>query len=178
MDLLTSRCEHFPRGHLLPGVMLPFAHRQCIHTEIQKSTCIIFCISCYMYHMYHMYESVAMMAQTFIMMPHRESENGNDELTDSQLYDACMQVESMSASHSSNVLSVAQLRAIAVLQLASQAPRGPPCSRLHKTKEFMFYCSQWVRRSFSTEPPARVQSAMLDHSLRNFLLAFLEVATR
>ena len=24
---------------------------QCIHTEIQKSTCIIFCISYYMYHM-------------------------------------------------------------------------------------------------------------------------------
>ena len=106
-----------------------------------------------MYHMYHMYESVAMMAQTFIMMPHRESENGNDELTDSQLYDACMQVESMSASHSSNVLSVAQLRAIAVLQLASQAPRGPPCSRLHKTKEFMFYCSQWAEEVFQQSLP-------------------------
>ena len=58
-------------------------------------------------------------------LPHRESENDNDELTDSQLYDACMQVESMSASHSSNVLSVAQLRAIVVLQLAYHAPTGP-----------------------------------------------------
>ena len=41
---------------------------QCIHTEIQKSTCIMFCISCYMYHMYHhMYESVAVLAQSFIL---------------------------------------------------------------------------------------------------------------
>ena len=49
----------------------------------------------------------------------------NDELTHGQLYDACMQVESMSANHSSNVLIVAQLRAIAVLQLASKAPTRP-----------------------------------------------------
>ena len=66
---ISSRVAAVMYGYdaLLPGVMLPVAHRQCIHTEIQKSTCIIFCISCYMYHMYHMYESAAILAQAFIL---------------------------------------------------------------------------------------------------------------
>ena len=104
-------------------------------------------------------------------LPHHESENGNDELTDIQSYDAGMQIESMSASHSSNVLSVAQLRAIAVIQLASHAPTGP-CSRLFKTKEFTCYCTQWaeevVQQSRSRECKAPCWTIRLETSCCRF----------
>jgi hypothetical protein len=56
------------------------------------------------------------------------------------------------------VLSVAQLRALAVLHLASQAPRGPPCSRLQNFREFMFYCSQWAEDVFQQSLPREFQA--------------------